>query len=301
MGTHHDHDHHHGEVPAAADLSIPDRDLSPGELSRRSLLRGAGALGLGAAAIAATPGIAHAGNRTDDGHHGGGDGLVWLAGDHHIHTQYSSDAQYRVIDHVRHATAYGLDWMVITDHGSVPARQDRRGEGQPGHRRRPRRGQGHAGLPGPGVEHPGRRARHRLRPPGQERGRRPQGVREHLRRRASRAPAPRRPANEALAIAGVNFLADAVPSGAGRGRAVPGQPPGPQGHRLAARDPRLARRGSPGIAVGMEGAPGHQAAGIPAPNGPGSARGFYDNSADAPTRSPATRWRATAPGAASTG
>ena len=41
-----------------------------------------------------------------------------MAGDHHIHTQFSPDGQYRVIDHVRHANAYGLDWMVITDHGS---------------------------------------------------------------------------------------------------------------------------------------------------------------------------------------
>jgi hypothetical protein len=40
------------------------------------------------------------------------------------------------------------------------------------------------------------------------------------------------------------------------------------------------RDAEPSIAVGMEGAPGHQAAGIPAPNGPGSGRGFYDNSPD---------------------
>ena len=46
MGHHHHHEH--TELPPAADLSIPDGDLSPGELSRRSLLRRAGALGLGA-------------------------------------------------------------------------------------------------------------------------------------------------------------------------------------------------------------------------------------------------------------
>ncbi len=74
-------------------------------------------------------------------------------------------------------------------------RQARRRAGQPRHRRRaqavrrpdPR-------LPGPGVEHPGRRARHRLRPPRLARGRGPQGVRELLRRRRQTAgPPPRRP------------------------------------------------------------------------------------------------------------
>ena len=38
------------------------------------------------------------------------------------------------------------------------------------------------------------------------------------------------------------------------------------------------RDAQPRIAVGMEGAPGHQAAGIPAPHGAGSGRGGYDNS-----------------------
>jgi len=38
------------------------------------------------------------------------------------------------------------------------------------------------------------------------------------------------------------------------------------------------RDAEPGIAVGFEGAPGHQAAGIAAPTGPGAGRGFYDNS-----------------------
>jgi hypothetical protein len=34
---------------------------------------------------------------------------------------------------------------------------------------------------------------------------------------------------------------------------------------------------APRVAVGMEGAPGHQAAGIPKPERPGAGRGFYDN------------------------
>jgi hypothetical protein len=41
------------------------------------------------------------------------------------------------------------------------------------------------------------------------------------------------------------------------------------------------RDAQPRIAVGFEGAPGHQAAGIPAPVGPGSGRGGYDNTPSA--------------------
>jgi hypothetical protein len=41
------------------------------------------------------------------------------------------------------------------------------------------------------------------------------------------------------------------------------------------------RDADPTVAIGFEGAPGHQAAGIPAPNGRGGARGFYDNSPSA--------------------
>ncbi|MET8169390.1 PHP domain-containing protein [Streptomyces sp. NPDC005329] len=46
-------------------------------------------------------------------------GFLWLAGDHHIHTQYSSDGKYRVVDQVRQGARHGMDWLVITDHGST--------------------------------------------------------------------------------------------------------------------------------------------------------------------------------------
>src|SRR5690606_10445976 len=119
----HAHPHTHGtgsdpaELPPSADLSVPDTELSPAELSRRSMLRGAGLLGAGLAAgnVLATPQAA-AKAETGSAYRGG---LQWLAGDHHIHTQYSNDGKYRVIDQVRHGNAYGLDWMVITDHGNV--------------------------------------------------------------------------------------------------------------------------------------------------------------------------------------
>lgn len=54
------------------------------------------------------------------------------------------------------------------------------------------------------------------------------------------------------------------------------------------------------IAVGFEGAPGHQAGGLPEPSAR-AAPAASTTAARAPTPSPATPWRATAPGAASTG
>lgn len=44
-------------------------------------------------------------------------GGVWLAGDHHIHTKYSPDGQYEIIEQVTQARRHGLSWCVITDHG----------------------------------------------------------------------------------------------------------------------------------------------------------------------------------------
>ncbi len=141
MSEHHDHGHDHshddtvgsdGVVDAAADLAIADTDLSPAERSRRSFLTRMGLLGV-AAGIAgiATPfagaapakasaapaapalalGSADAPESASDVH--------WLAGDHHIHTQYSPDGLYRVMQQVEHAKLHGIDWMVVTDHGGV--------------------------------------------------------------------------------------------------------------------------------------------------------------------------------------
>ena len=87
------------------------------------------------------------------------------------------------------------------------------------------------------------------------------------------------PANETLALTGLHFLAAAVHKRDVQDALMLANHPARKGidspHEI-----RGWRDAEPSIAIGMEGAPGHQAAGIAAPNGPGSGRGFYDNSPD---------------------
>jgi hypothetical protein len=131
----HDHEQEHGphththgqnegvELPTWADPTVPESELDPSGISRRNLLRSAGLLGGGAAAMSVlgSPGVAAASTRSSRSATPQDDpsSYVYLAGDHHIHTQFSSDAMYRPHDQAFQAAKYGLDWIVITDHGSV--------------------------------------------------------------------------------------------------------------------------------------------------------------------------------------
>ncbi|MDQ2755980.1 MAG: PHP domain-containing protein [Actinomycetota bacterium] len=288
------HEHAHGpslsssdDLPAATrealDPEIPDRELSASGHGRRSFLTRAGLIGAAAAgasvlahgesAAAASP--APAGRDS-----GSGRTYQWLAGDHHIHTQYSPDGQYRVIDQVRHASAYGLDWMVITDHGSVThaklgvdqvnpdivaARKSAKDET----------------LVFQGLEwnipaaehgtvfvHPGTHEVAVLK----EFENAFDGVVNGWTASSSD--------NEQHALEGLDFLAGAVVSRRVQDAAFFANHPARKGldspHEI-----RGWRERQPRIALGMEGAPGHQAAGIKTPDGPGSGRGYYDNSPSA--------------------
>jgi hypothetical protein len=129
MAHDHDHDHPHPHEPSTPGRTarpaaacaprphVPESELPPSGLGRRRFLQSAGCArdggGTGLAGAAPAAAAAPGRRRTPRG------GYLWLAGDHHIHTQYSPDGLYRVVDQVQHADAYGLDWMVITDHGSV--------------------------------------------------------------------------------------------------------------------------------------------------------------------------------------
>ncbi|MFF9061243.1 PHP domain-containing protein [Streptomyces sp. NPDC014882] len=283
---HHGHEHHDHEaataLPAAFDTAVPDEALSPEQRSRRSLLRRAGLLGAGIAAgsvlgqtAAATPAAAPAA-RAAGGRRS--TGFLWLAGDHHIHTQYSSDGKYRVVDQVRQGARHGMDWLVITDHGSTTHARIGVEKVNPDIREARAAHEDTLVFQGlewniPGAEHgtvfvhPGRNEVSVLKQFETDYDGSVKGASDST------------PANEALAVAGLAFLGEQVRRRKVKDALMLANHPARRGvdspHEIRAwRDATPAGRQ---IAVGFEGAPGHQAAGLPAPLGMGRARGIYDN------------------------
>lgn len=287
----HSHDHSHGHThhrhttdeataltSAALASDTADTDLSPGELSRRNLLRAAGLTGAAAAGMAGMSGVtaatAEEAARRGPGPSGGAV-TQWLAGDHHIHTQHSSDGQYTVLDQAQHAAAYGLDWLVITDHGGAtharigvdlvnPDILDARAE-----------------LPGTlvfqGLEWNIPAAEHGtvFVAPG------PHEVAvlkqfENDYDGSVKGASASSPENEALAVAGIQWLGRQVSRKRVTDALFLANHPARNGidspHEI-----RAWRDADPSVAIGFEGAPGHQAAGLPEGYGAGSSRGYYGN------------------------
>lgn len=286
----HDHDHDHGHaheatsaLPATFDPAVPDEALTPEEQSRRTLLRRAGLLGAGLAAgnvlagatpAAAAPAAGSGGRRSN--------GFLWLAGDHHIHTQYSSDGKYRVVDQVRQGARYGLDWMVITDHGSTTHAKIGVDKVNPDIKEARAAYEDTLVFQGlewniPAAEHgtvfvhPGKNEVAVLKQFETDYDGSVKGASDST------------PANEALAVAGLNFLAEQVQRRKVKDALMLANHPARRGvdspHEI--RGWRDATGSGRQIAVGFEGAPGHQAAGLPAPLGMARARGIYDNSPSA--------------------
>ncbi|MDN3296799.1 PHP domain-containing protein [Streptomyces ficellus] len=282
---HHHHGHEGDTLPPAFDPAVPDEALTPGQLSRRSMLRRAGLLGAGLsaagvlaganpAAAAPTPPATAPTAAAAPPHRASG--FLWLAGDHHIHTQYSNDGKYRVTDQVRQGARHGLDWMVITDHGNET--HARIGVEKVNPDIREARAIHRDTLVFQGLEwnipaaehgtvfvHPGRNEVAVLK------------EFETSYDGGVRKATASTPANEALAIAGLHFLAEQVQRRKVKDVLMLANHPSREGvdspHEI-----RAWRDAEPAIAVGMEGAPGHQAAGIEQKTGMGRARGLYDGS-----------------------
>ncbi|MPY58621.1 PHP domain-containing protein [Streptomyces spongiae] len=284
-GHHHHHDHGHGHeggttLPAAFDTSVPDEALTPDQRSRRSMLRRAGLLGAGLASAGVLGGAASGTAAAQAPTRGRkGRGFLWLAGDHHIHTQYSNDGKYRVTDQVRQGARHSLDWMVITDHGNVTHAKIGVERVNPDILEARNAYEDTLVFQGlewniPGAEHgtvfvhPGKNEVSVLKQFETDYDGSVKGASDST------------PANEALAVAGLAFLSEQVKRRKVKDALMLANHPARKGidspHEIRAwRDAT-----DPGhrIAVGMEGAPGHQAAGIEKSVGMGRARGLYDGS-----------------------
>ncbi|MQY16154.1 hypothetical protein SRB5_63470 [Streptomyces sp. RB5] len=285
----HSHSHHHGAdeaTLAAADTSVADSDLSPGALSRRRLLKAAGVTGALTAGMSGmlgvTPAMADDARKGKDQDEPGGDGRGvrhWLAGDHHIHTQHSSDGQYTVLDQAQHGAAFGLDWMVITDHGGATHARlgvDLVNPDILAARANLRDTLIFQGLEWniPAAEHgtvfvaPGKNEVEVLK------------QFENDYDGSVRGATGNTPANEALAVAGIQWLGTQKDKRRVEDALFLANHPARNGID-SPHEVRAWRDADPRIAVGWEGAPGHQAAGLPTGYGGGQGRGYYSNSAGA--------------------
>jgi hypothetical protein len=254
-------------LPAWADPGVADADLDAQGLSRRGLMVGAGLTGAALAGFPATSASAHGGDDPD---------LVYLVGDHHVHSVYSHDAKYTFSQLAGRGAQFGLDWMVFTEHSNF-------GHANAGGALRERDEVRRARAENPrmlifqGLEWyiPGAEHATVFTAPGPNEA-------EVLRRFELAydgkllGKADSTPANEAHAVAGIRWLAQQCRTGHVPDVLVLANHPS----RLGIDSPhelRAWRDAAPDVVIGMEGAPGAQGAAIPGWGGPTSIRGEYQN------------------------
>ncbi|WP_433261996.1 PHP domain-containing protein [Actinosynnema sp. CS-041913] len=283
MSHQHDHDHDHDHEPVAGGWRDVEDDR-PLSVARRRFLAGLGVAAAGSAAFT-VPAAAHD-HRPTHPVNPWGRRDRWYAGDHHIHTKYSSDAQYEVSTQVANARKHGLDWLVITDHGGVAHEKFSVDQVAPDIERAREEHRDTLVYQGlewniPGAEHatvflpPGRSTVDILKAfeAAYDGGILATPVAQGGKGLIARATSAD---GEPYALAALRYLEAQVLSGRTEIALMFANHPARRGvdspHEL-----RGWRDAAPGVAVGMEGAPGHQAAGIPAARGGrGGARGYYE-------------------------
>ncbi|QNG35249.1 histidinol-phosphatase [Geodermatophilaceae bacterium NBWT11] len=282
----HTHDHTHAEGswrdPEADDrLSVSRRAFLAGAAVVAGAAAGLGGAVAGAGPAQATPPRPGPGGRPTPVNPWRGNAR-FLAGDHHVHTQFSPDAQYEVETQVSKAAEYGLDWVVVTDHGSVAHQKFSIDQVTPrieASRQAHRDVLVYQGLEWniPGAEHatvflpPGRNTVDILRAFELAYD----GSILQSTGRVTRATSGD---GEPFAVQALQYLDQQVLARRTEIALMFANHPARRGidspHEI-----RAWRDAAPSVAVGMEGAPGHQAAGIPtAAGGPGKGRGFYEAS-----------------------
>jgi len=268
-------------LPVWADPEVPDAYLDRQEVSRRAMLRQAGLFGAGLAAVvggsvaAAQPAAAQTPSYPDDPK------LMYLVGDHHVHSVYSHDAKYTFSQLATRAAQFGLDWMVFTEHSNfghadAGGALAERAEALTARAENPRM------LIFQGLEWYIPAAEHCtvFTAPGPNEA---DVLRKFelaydgklLKRSEGGATHPDTPGNEALAVDAIRWLAERKSSGYVDDVLVLANHPS----RLGIDSPhelRGWRDADPSITIGMEGAPGAQGAAMPG-RGATSIRGEYEN------------------------
>jgi PHP domain len=279
------HEHEHGEATGSAvDPTIPLDALRPLDVTRRLFLQGIGligattttsalVLGIGQAAAQDTPKNAAGNSNTGS--------YSWLSGDHHIHTQYSSDGQYTVAQHVGQAERFGLDWMVITDHGAVAHEKISVARTNSDVLRARSTFPNMLVFQGLEWNIPGAEHGTVFFPPTNQEIFLLQLFESSFDGAIINPANPKEnsPLMESKAIDGIRWMAEQVRAGRVPAALFLANHPSRRGvdspHEI-----RNWNDAGPNIAVGMEGAPGHQASSFAkSVGGPEAGRGFYDNTA----------------------
>ena len=96
-----------------------DEELARMGVSRRGILLAGAALAAAGGLAATSSGPARAAAPAGNTKPTPVPELTWLVGDHHVHTQYSHDAKYKISQQLDAAEEWGVDWLVFTEHSNT--------------------------------------------------------------------------------------------------------------------------------------------------------------------------------------